>query len=150
MSNVRSKRYKRVRLFLIFIITILLFFTFKISNEYKIVKLVNNNLDFLNECIEHKTYDKIYEIKSVKSIKPYSLGGNELYIDFYCYGFGIVPSSIYYGFYYVSDDKPLGFQATHVKLESDGDGWKWKEPDGDNWYYTKRIADHWYYYEAGF
>lgn len=150
MSNLKSKRYKKARLFFVFIITISVIFTLKSTNEDKIFKLVNNNLSFLNECIENKTYDKIYQIKTIKEITPYSLGGKGLYIDFYCYGLGIVPSSIYYGFYYVSNDKPLGFQAVTVNLESDGDGWKWKEPNGDNWYYTKRIADNWYYYEAGF
>jgi len=104
----------------------------------------------LNECIENKTYDKIYKIRGIKQITPYSLSENKLYMDFFCNGFGIVPSSIYYGFYYVSNDEPTGFQAVPVKFEPDGDGWKWRELNGDNWNYTEKIADHWYYYEAGF
>lgn len=151
MSNKNRKKYKWIGIILICIIVISLFFIFKNSNEDKIVKLVNNNIDFLNKCVENEAYNKIYELKEINKITPYYLSDNELYIDFYCYGFGIVPSSIYYGFYYVSDDKPLGFQAVSVKLESDGEGgWKWRESNSDNRYYTKKIADHWYYYEAGF
>jgi len=115
-----------------------------------IVIMVNNNRDFLNECVQKKDYDKTNEIRRIKKITPYYLSGNELYIDLYCYGSGLVPSSTYYGFYYTSNDEPVGFQAAPVKLEVDGDGWKWIESNGDNRYYTEKIADHWYYYEAGF
>lgn len=150
MNNKNSTKNKIVIIIFICIFAISLFFIFNHSNKDKILRLVNNNLDFLNECVENKTYDKIYEIKKIKSITPYYLSANELYIDFYCYGLGLVPSSTYYGFYYVSNDEPLGFLATPVKLESDGDGWKWRESNGQNWYYTEKISDHWYYYEAGF
>jgi hypothetical protein len=143
------KRYKRIGIVFICIIAISLFFINN-SSKNKIVRLVNNNRDFLNECIENKDYDKIYKIKGIKNIQTYSLSNNALYIDFYCFGVGLVPSSTYYGFYYVSDDKPLGFQASSVKLEPGGDGWKWREANGDNCYYTEKILDHWYYYKAGF
>lgn len=112
--------------------------------------MVNINQKFLNQCVENKAYDKIYKIRGIKRIQKYPLDNDGLYIDFYCYGFGLVPSSIYYGFYYVSNDKPSGFQATNVKLEPDGKGWKWKETNGDNWYYTEKISDNWYFYKAGF
>lgn len=149
MSDSR-KKYRRAGVFFVCIIAISLFFVFKDSKKDKILRLVNNNLNFLNQCVENKDYDKIYKIKEVKRIRRYYVSDDEIYIDFYCYGFGIVPSSVYYGFYYVSDDEPMGFQGVSVKLEPYGDGWKWKEVNGDNAYYTEKIKDHWYYYEASF
>lgn len=119
-------------------------------NEKKIIRLVSDNLEFLNESIANQTYERAYELKGVKTIRPYPRGDNELYIEFFCFGFGIVPSSVYEGFYYVSDDKPLGFQASPVPWQPDGDSWRWQQEHGDNWQYTKKIADHWYYYRAGF
>ncbi|HSH34692.1 hypothetical protein, partial [Schnuerera sp.] len=45
-------------------------------NKYEIKKLVNDNLDFLNKCIQSETYDKIYELEKVKGIKKWPLDGN--------------------------------------------------------------------------
>ena len=84
----------------------------------------------MNECVENKAYDKIYEINKIKSITPYYLSANELYIDFYCYGLGLVPSSTYYGFYYVSNDEPLGFQSTPPEI---GIRWRWVEMERIQW-----------------
>lgn len=120
------------------------------KNETKIRNLVNNNVKFLNESILLKSYDRIYEIKEIKKITKYSLGEDKVYIDFFYNGVGIVPSGIYYGFYYTSDDKPRGFQNGSEKLEKNKDGWEWRQPNGDNYYITKRITYNWYYYEAGF
>lgn len=120
------------------------------SNENRIDRLVTRNLSFLNECVKSKSYNEIYKLKTIKKITPYTYNKNEAYIDFYCYGFGLVPSSIYYGFYYTSKDEPVGFQAVPVEFRKDGDGWRWEEQGGDNWQYTRKIAEHWYYYKAGF
>jgi hypothetical protein len=150
------KEYKKGKLFIIcfiiFFTVIVLSFIFisHQSNKDKVEKIVTTNQDLLNECIQNKTYDQLYKIKGIKNITPYTKENNELYIDFYCYGFGIVPSSIYYGFYYSSNDKPMGFQAAPVKLDVDGNGWQWQETNGDNYYYTEKITSHWYYYKAGF
>lgn len=142
----KKSKWIVISLSVIFVIYILSkIFTY----ENRIESLVTKNISFLNQCIEYKVYDKIYKIKAVKQITPYA-SNNELVIDFYCYGFGIVPSSIYYGFYYTSKDEPKGFQNVDVKFIPYKNGWKWEEERGDNWQYTRKIADHWYYYEAGF
>ena len=148
------KKHKWVKRVFICIIAILILLTLRnfnwYRNKYEIKKLVNNNLDFLNECIQSETYDKIYELEKVKDIKKWPLDDNGFYIDFYHHGYGIASNTTYIGFYYVSEDKPTGFQGYPKKLEPKGKGWQWKELNGDNWYYTEKIADHWYYYEAGF
>lgn len=149
-----TKKYKWVKRVFICIMIILIIFAIRdlnwYRNKYGIIKLVNNNLDFLNECIENETYDKIYELEKVKDIKKWPLDQNGLYIDFYYQSYGIASNTTYIGFYYVSEDKPTGFQAYPHELELKDKGWQWKESNGDNWYYTEKIADHWYYYEAGF
>ncbi len=148
------KKYKWVKIFFIVIIAILILFAYRNLNWYKnkheIKNLVSNNMDFLNECIENENYDKIYEIKEIENIRKWPLDDNEIYIDFYHHGYGMASNSTYIGFYYVSEDKPTGFQGYSYKLKPKGKGLEWKEPNGDNWYYTEKLADHWYYYEAGF
>lgn len=148
MKNTKQGKWFKGLLILLIIVLILLGFrNLKwYKNKYEIKKLVNSNLEFLNESIENK----IYELEEVKDIRKWPLDDNGLYIDFYYKGYGIVSASIYFGFYYVSEDKPTGFQGYPHILTSKGKGWEWKESNGDNWYYTEKIADHWYYYEAGF
>lgn len=150
-SRINIKRLRNIIIIFCILAIVISFFGFK---KEKIFFLVYNNKDFLNECIKNKTYEKANKILGIKQITPYPLSNNEIFIDFYCLGIGIVPSSVYYGFYYISNDKPLGFQAQPVKLEPDGDGWRWEEKwenlDGDNWNYIERITENWYYYEAGF
>ncbi len=136
-------------LVLICAIMLLLYFPRDLE-EKRIVRLVSTNLESLNECITNQTYDKACELKGVETVRTWPRADGELYIEFFCSGFGLPPSSVYEGFYYVSDDKPLGFQASPVPWQPDGDGWRWREDHGDNWQYTKKITDHWYYYKAGF
>jgi len=62
----------------------------------------------------------------------------------------LVPSSVYYGFYYSVDGKPARLQGVDYELIKEGNGWIWSEKDGDNWYYTEQILDNWYYFKAGF
>lgn len=120
------------------------------SQKNKMFKIVTNNIELLNQSISSGDYNKAYKIKEVEDIYVYRTSRGTLFVDYFCHGFGIVPSGIYYGFYYVADNIPTGFQATDVELTQKGKGWAWQEASGDNWYYTEKIAEHWYYYEAGF
>ncbi len=147
---INKKNYKIALIVFICIIVIIQFNNPTNLNKSKIKSIVNKNLDILNESINNNDYDEAYKIDGIEKIESQYLGGNKSFVDFYCYGVGLAPSSIYYGFYYVNPDEPLGFQATRVELEVDGDGWEWEESNGDNYYYTEKIVDHWYYYEAGF
>lgn len=154
-SMKRSKKHKWFKRFFAFIIIfILILIGLRNFNQYinknRIKKLVNNKMDFLNECVEDENYNKIYELKEVKDIRKWSLDKDEIYIDFFCRGYGIVSNSTYIGFYYISDNKPTGFQGYPHELKARGKGWQWNESNGDNWYYTEKIDDYWYYYEAGF
>lgn len=119
-------------------------------NKAKINSIVRNNLKPLNNFIKNGSYSDLLEIKGIKDIHIFETDEGNTYIDYFISGFGIVPSGVYYGFYYHSVDEPIGYQGTSVELTKDGQGWSWNESNGDNWYYTEKIEDHWYYYEAGF
>ena len=71
-------------------------------------------------------------------------------VDFYMGGFGLVPSSTYWGVSYSADGEPVGFQGLDVDYTWDGEGWYWQEPDSDNFSYVTQLDDHWYLYEMSF
>ena len=76
--------------------------------------------------------------------------GDHMMVDFYVTGFGIAPSSTYYGFYYSPDDVPLAYPNADAALtQYERNSWEWSA-NGDNRGVTKKIADCWYYYEASF
>ena len=69
---------------------------------------------------------------------------------FYMGGFGLVPSSVYYGFYYSPEDIPVGTgEGQLVKAEGDNAGWSW-QGYGDNGGEIRKIKPHWYYYKCWF
>lgn len=119
-------------------------------NKSRIINIVRGNQELLNSSIQEGSYNDVLKIDGVRDIHFFKTDAGNTYIDYFCSGFGIVPSSVYYGFYYHSIDEPIGYQGVNVKLTRDSSGWSWRQPGGDNWCYIEKIEDHWYYYEAGF
>ena len=69
---------------------------------------------------------------------------------FYMGGFGLAPSSVYYGFYYSPEDIPVGTgEGQLVKAEEDSACWSW-QGYGDNGGEIRKIKPHWYYYKCWF
>ena len=123
-------------------------------SKQQILTLVQDNHEYLQECVDAKDYEKAEEISGIKSVHS-SSWSEDSYVEFYCGGAGIVPSSSYYGFYFSPGDVPLAVDVTQTKkLRPDGNGFawqeKWERSDGDNSYYTERIMECWYYYESHF
>lgn len=89
--------------------------------------------------------------KSYRTVKIDGLfDGEHQIVQFLYSGFGIAPSSKYYGFYYSPDDIPVAHQNVKIELE-EVNSQKWEWTDGtDNGGITKKICDHWYYYKAWF
>lgn len=60
--------------------------------------------------------------------------------------------SSYTGFYYSSEDVPLGFQGNDLEFVEKTPGWIWYEnyDNSDNWEYTEKIMDHWYWFKVHF
>ena len=71
-------------------------------------------------------------------------------VEFYTGGYGLVPSTVYKGFYYSAADAHTPFQATEQPMEVTGDTARWQQPESDNWGTSRRIAPHWFWYEAHF
>ncbi len=114
----------------------------------QIFSLVQEHHDFLFRCITDNDPDRAKEVTGIQEIHV----EKDAYVEFYCGGSGLVPSSSYYGFYYSPDDLPLAVDVTVTEnLRPEGNGFGWKQSgglDGDNWYYTERIMENWYYYES--
>ncbi len=71
-------------------------------------------------------------------------------VDFYMGGFGLVPSTTYWGVIYTTEDTPVGWGGMDVDYTWDGEGWYWQEENGDNTCSVTKLDDHWYLYEMSF
>ena len=114
----------------------------------QIFHLVNQNIEVLLNDIREQNYENSLKLPKIESVQALEDG-----IDFYCGGYGIVPSSHEYGFYYTYDDTPKGIwcgtkYCESKLLEKDGDGYSTNK--SQNYYYTQRICEHFYYYEVHF
>lgn len=90
--------------------------------------------------------DKEYDGIEIQGI----FGLDKKIVQFYYTGFGIAPSSKYYGFYYSPEDIPACYCNDRFHLnEITNDEWSWNG-DGDNGGIIRKIRDKWYYYEAWF
>lgn len=74
------------------------------------------------------------------------------YVDIYCYGTGIAPSSSTFGiFYSAADNLWVGYGLPQEgELVPEGNGYRYRQPDGDNQYYVEPLGNHYFYYEASF
>ena len=72
----------------------------------------------------------------------------DLFVEFSCDGWGLVPSSSYYGFYY-SPQGPRAFQGVEGELTPQDGGYAW-QAERDNHGFTREIGQGFYYYEAHF
>lgn len=152
MNTEKTKNNKIIkRIIISFVVVVfVLFLTNFFSYRNSIFRLVKGNTELLNHSVYSGLYDEAYKLRGVKDISKYTTSDGNLLIDYFCYGFGLVPSSVYYGFYYSGDGNPAGFQGVDFVLVEDENGWIWSQKDGDNWYYTEHIVDNWYFYKAGF
>lgn len=112
--------------------------------------MVLENKIFLEECIHNNNYENALKLKWIEDTHLWNKDSDELVVEFFSKGYGIVPASLYTGIYYAHLDEPIGFQGDVIQLTWNKKGWEWNQSNGDNWYYTEKIAKHWYYYEAGF
>lgn len=71
-------------------------------------------------------------------------------VDFQMGGFGLVPSSTYWGVVYTSYDLPVGFQGLDLDYTWDGEGWYWQEENSDNVSRVTKLDNNWYLYEMSF
>ena len=70
----------------------------------------------------------------------------------YCVAdYGIVPSSVCYGFLYSDDGEPHPApDMRQYPLTITGKGVRYQQPEGDNFCELERITDHIFYYKLGY
>ena len=149
----KKKGFLRILLVLCMIIAILWFpLLRKPYEQWSITRIVEQNSEELTQMAEEILAAQDAEGKHYKGVEKITYWDNDgtIFLEFFCRGFGIVPSSSYKGFYYSPDDIPLGYQGADIPLTPSGRGWRWEEADGDNRYFTEQIRAHWFYYEMHF
>lgn len=87
-------------------------------------------------------------IRDAQVVGQANLDPEDLFVEFFCDGWGLVSASSYYGFYY-SLQGPQAYQGVEVELTPENGGYAWHEA-GDNHGFTREIGDGFYYFEAHF
>lgn len=102
----------------------------------------------MTQLLNGETTADAVDVSGVRDVDV--IMGEYVIVDFFVTGFGLVPSSTYYGFYYLPEDLPLMYMDGMAKLTKYEEGaWEWQGA-GDNGGIIKKITDGWYYYEASF
>ena len=120
--------------------------------KFRIAEIVRRDSEGLTQMAEEilaQGSAEGYSHPGVRRISYWDYPDYDVCLDFFCFGFGIVPSSSCKGFYYSPQDVPRGYQGSRQPLTDAGAGWSW-EDDGDNRYYTEKLCDKFYFYEVHF
>ena len=124
-------------------------------SEIRIKHFVNSNERNLQEiALTYLSGEKIpssSERDYYKSVEIWGVqSGEHPVVKFFYSGKGIVPSGVYYGFYYSPDNVPAAILDEGRMLKPSGkEEWMWSG-DGDNGGLTKRIMENWFYFESWF
>ncbi len=144
------KKLKKWALILLVLGLALALWRFAADRERAVARFVRHHQTQLTELAEGwlaaGTGDRRFKGVEVEGICP----GEHPIVQFFYGGWGIVPSSTYYGFFYSPDDVPVSYQNSSAPVRPDGeDRWTWSG-EGDNGGVVRKLADKWYYYEAWF
>ena len=116
--------------------------------ERKVIRYYNAHIDELKENIAE--YEAGDPLAFPPDINVQMFPGEYSIIQYTVMGRGIVPASVYYGFFYSEDNVPVPYQNSRDRLEYISDTeWKWKGA-GDNHGYIRQIEPNWFYFEAAF
>ena len=106
--------------------------------------------EIAGDCLAGKSFQPSYQGVRVDGVFSGADPATDRIVQFCYTGFGLVPSSTYYGFYYSPENVPVSFQNTGLPLTTCEDGtWQWSDGT-DNGGVTKSIGNGWFYYQAWF
>lgn len=160
-NNTKDTLYRKLVIFLSLLLIMFLVINYIASlpsydNYYDIERYVNSNYSELEKVAkDYMNNKKSKTPKHVAYIYVYSpkesyIESNNTIVEFNTSAKGLVPSSIYYGFYYSEKNIPACFQNGKCNLVEKGKNkWEWYD-GGDNGGTTIKIRDHWFYMEAHF
>lgn len=98
------------------------------------------------DCLSREETVERYWSVRVDGLFP----GEHPIVQFSTGGWGLAPSSTYWGFYYSESGRPAAFQNVDQELTPvSEDEWSWTDGT-DNGGVTRRIDEHWFTYEAWF
>ena len=98
------------------------------------------------DCLSQGRTVERYNDVEVEGVYP----GASPIVQFYTGGWGLVPSSTYWGFYYSESGQPAAYQNVDMELVPVSEN-EWTWTDGtDNGGVTRRIDGHWFSYKAWF
>ena len=118
--------------------------------EARIRRTVVKHQEELREIAEEALRGSVKDYPGVRNEGVFESENEYKIVQFYLTGFGLVPSAVYYGFYFSPEDRPVCYQNMDFPLEQTVEGsWEWTDGT-DNGGITKRITENWYYYEAWF
>jgi len=119
------------------------------KEKQDIFTLVENNYDAIVQACKSKDADALLAIEGIKDVDF-----ADDYVFVYCEGYGIAPSSQYYGFYYSAENLPVAVFDGQIiadtdELTEEGSGYKYLDA-GYNSFYTEHIKGSIYFYSASF
>ena len=127
----------------------LLFFNNLLKSKESIIQYVLSNQYELEEYINNYDWNTA-ESNSVRyGVFRVSPWNEATMIQFETYSIGLGSGASYKGFYYVSNDNPVGFQGVQLSFSACNSGLYWTDGT-DNWEYVEKISNKWYWFEAHF
>ena len=119
------------------------------SARRDILALVEKNYETIVAACENKDVDTLYAIDGIDQVDI--IDG---YVLIFCEGYGIAPSSQYYGFYYSEENQPVAVFDGHIlcdttELIEEGKGYQYTD-SGNNVFYTENMKGNLYFYSASF
>lgn len=119
-----------------------------LTDRDSVVDLYRENEEAFLKAAETGSFEDLKDIFGVSDVHL-----NRDYVDIYCGGTGMAPSSSYYGIFYSEGDDLCAIDVapgdSSALTERDG-GYFWEESGGDNSYYVEPLGNHYFYYEAHF
>ena len=112
----------------------------------QIFKLVTEHRNELMDYISRGDYT---DLPALEGIQRVSVLPGSACVCFDCGGFGLIPNTHSFGFYYTPDGNPVSVEMCMTEdLQPMEKGMGWQQENGDNTYYTEEITDHFFYYET--
>lgn len=150
-ERITNKRFKKTILIMIvattLLVSVVVLLDMTIMTKSEAFKYVVSNqeelLAFVSAASSNNDQPQRYKMFRVSS------WNNATMVQFETQSIGLGSGSTYKGFYYINNDKPVGFQGTSVAFLERDPGWYWTD-DTDNWMYVERILPNWYWFEAHF
>ena len=121
-------------------------------NQQEVHQLVIENKEVLEEIVSDIISEgsaASFSFGEIDDIHYKRVRGDVAYISFMYSARGFLGGQ-YWGFYYISDDIPIGDSGFEMNLLLSQNGWTWHERGGNNFYFTEKITDNWFFWLMDF